>query len=250
MIMRNVPTRDVRVAAALGVLDVPIKIRKTHEVRHGRKVVEFLCGVRSVDGRLDVQRLMGAWRKGALDPGHDFLTIMRGFRCRAAILDCQKKGRRIRLAKVEGCDSWEYRDSDVGLPGAASERGQAGVLKMGDLKMAAALGVAGLPLLAIGGTAGRHEYFVARYGLPQKGQPPLDGAELLRKWRRDVHSLSWDDPFTKAAWGLVSRERVLDATKQELARVLLEKPRSMRSALVKENASDKAFDQVKRHFDA
>ncbi len=242
-------TRDTRLAAALGTLGVPIEIRKTLDARSGRMFYQFQLGLRSECGRYLAARLKHQIRSGRLErmqPDHEALTALRGMRNRELILDLQNKGRFIWLAEVPKTNLWQYVPGDSGLPGA---RGQKEVIETKDLKMAAALGIVGVPLLAVYGGRGDHSYILPRFGLPGGNGGPADAARLMKAWRNNRDALPPDCPFSQAMWGLLNRERLVNALHAEIESILLRKPRSMKSAIVRSDATDKAFDRVKEHFD-
>lgn len=224
-------------------------MERTLHAKSGAELVIFHLGLRNVEGDVNTQQVLSGWRKKRLDAGCDFMTVMRGMACRTAVQDLQERGIFCRLVRVPGTDVWQYVRSEEGLPGLDP---RVEVIETGDLKMVAALGVAGLGLMAITGAKGSRKYYVRRRGGNRmNGLPPVDGVELVRDWRKDKERVPWAEPFAKAARGLHNRERFLDAVNRERRLVLLQKPRSARrtSALVDEHAEDEAFDRVKDFFD-
>lgn len=248
-------TKDIRFAAALGTMGVPIELRVTLDEQSGKRTTRFHLALQSVD-RADWQtkRLIDGWRSGrmlARTPEHPFAVIMLAFANRSALLDCVHNGRRLSLQRIAaGVEVWGYAPSDTGLPGRRSVVGGE-VIRTGDLKMAAALGTVGLPVVEIEGDAGHRRFYLPRFGpARQGGLPPVDGLRLMLAWREDRESVPWEDPFAQAARGLYNRERLLDAVNREVELVMLRKPRSLRSAIVRADASAEAWDKVKDHFDA
>lgn len=241
-------TKDVREAAAFGTIGMPIKLRKTMVARTNRVEVVFHIGLMNQEGTERTKKIQADYRAGKLRPTHPFLTILRTFSNRNAILDLQQKGRRIALRPTNAPGIWRYEDGDSGLPGVP--RGE-DLITTGDLKMASALATVGHELLRIEGPHGARKYSLKRWSQPLEGVAPADGIARVKAWRADRESVPWEDPFAQACRGLHNRERVLDAAKRELALVLLQKPRSARnvSALVREDASDAAFEEAAEFFE-
>lgn len=252
MIEQWTTTRDTRVAAALGTLGVPTRIKRTLIERKGEQTTRFYLALRGIDERVRcTQTLLAQWKRGALEsnqPAHPFLTVLRAFANRNMLLDCANKGEFVRLVRVPGTEVWQYVRGNEGLPGIA---GHKEVIKTGDLKLAAALGVVGLPVLRIEGVHGSRQYFLPRYGPARTGGlPPVDGHALRGAWTADKESVPWEDPFAQAARGLHNRERFLDAVNKEVELVLLQKPRSVKSAGVRADAAPAAWDKMKKFFDS
>ena len=245
-----VPTRDRRLAAACGTLGMELQLNKMLVASTGVRQTRFLVSKRSRCGRHDAQSLLHHWKTGWLarnKPGHDFCGVMAGMLNRDMLLDLMQKGRRIELRPVTGARSFVYVESDKGLPGC---RPGDAVISTGDLKMAAALGCAGFPVLKLEGGSGRWNFTLPAALPAREGQPPVDGVALLRAWRGARETLEPSGPFALAAYGLHNRERILDAERQEIDLVLLRKPHSIRSALVREDAAGKAWDKAVDFLDS
>ena len=243
-------TRDTRLAAALGTLGVPIEIHKTREAYSGKVLYIFHLGLRSVCGRHNTCQLKARIANGRLeheDPTHEALTALRAMMNREKLLDFQNKGVFLRLEAVPNTPLWQYVPGDTGLPGRAAAKE---LIETHDMKLVCALALVGVPLLAMDGQRGHYRYFLPRHGLPRSdGQPPADALRLMQAWRLSRDSLPPDCPFAQAMWGLVNRERLVNALHAEIETILLRKYRSQKSALVRADASDAAFDKVKEHFD-
>lgn len=244
-------TRDTRLASALGTLGIPIEIRKSRDATSGKVLYIYHLPLRSICGHHDTRRLKAQVLNGRLeatDPSHELLTALRATQCRKVLLDFQNKGNFIRLAPVPHTALWQYLSGDMGLPGKA---GVKELIETGDLKMVCALGLVGIPLLAIEGQRGDFRYFLPRFGLihPNAGKPPADALILMQAWRQSRESMPPDCAFTQGMWGLINRERLVNALNAEIENILLRKPRSQKSAIVRADSSDEAFDIVKRHFD-
>jgi hypothetical protein len=243
-------TRDTRLAAALGTLSIPIEIRKNRDGKTGKVLYMFHLALRSLCGRHDTCKLKAGIKSGKLearDPAHEALTALRAMMNRERMLDFQNKGTFLRLAPVPRTALWQYLPGDTGLPGRA---GIKELIETHDLKLVCALGLVGVPLLAMDGQRGAYRYFLPVHGLPREdGQPPADALRLMQAWRHQRDAMPPACPFGQGMWGLVNRERLANALNAEITSILLRKPRSMKSALVREDASDAAFDLVKEHFD-
>jgi hypothetical protein len=245
-----IPTRDRRLAAACGTLGMVVRLSKMVVAASGVRQTRFLLGKKSVCGRHDAQSLLHHWKTGRLvsmKPTHDFVAVMTGMLNRDMLLDCMNKGARLALREAHGGRFFVYVAGDMGLPGVRP--GQA-VIETGDLKMAAALATVGFPLLKLEGGPGRWRFFLPA-GLPAAaGRPPVDGVALLRAWRESPQALDGESPFALAAWGMHNRERLLDAEKAEVDLVLLRKPASVKSALLRDDATGKAWDKAVDFLDA
>jgi hypothetical protein len=243
-------TEDTRVAAAMGNLGVVIRLHRTLREKTGVTDTRFHLSLINTDGDVQTKRVLALWRKGRLEkdePAHPFLTGMRAQVNRELLLDCANKGTRIRLVKVPGTEIWQYvRGGDLGLPGVA---GITDLIETGDLKIAAALGLVGIPVVAIQGARGDFKFYLPRYGPVIPAGQPADGVELRAAWYRDKAEIPWQNVFAQGIRCLFNRERVLDAVNRERPLVLLEKPRSVKGALVHIDATDEAFDEVKRAFE-
>jgi hypothetical protein len=246
-------TKDTRFAAALGTLGVPVEVKVSLDERTGTRVTRFHLGVSAVD-RKDWQskKLMAAWTSGRLlaeMPAHPFCVCMLGFANRMALLDCANKGARLDHVRIPGTEVYAYRRGDTGLPGLPAAG--AAALRTGDLKLATALATVGLPVVAIDGEPGRLRFTLPRYGPARAdGLPRVDGLALMEAWRRNKEEIPWEDPFAQVSRALHNRERLLDVIHREVELVMIRKPRSMRSAVVRADATPAAWDAVKRHFDA
>lgn len=243
-------TRDTRLAAALGTLGITIEIHKTREAYSGKVFYIYHLGLKSVCRRHDTRQLKARIANGRLEatePAHEVLTALRAMMNRERLLDFQNKGIFIRLAPVPETSLWQYVPGDTGLPGRT---GTTELIETSDMKLVCALAIVGVPLLAMDGPRGAHRYFLARYGLPgNHGALPADALRLMQDWRKNRDAMPPDCPFAQAMWGLVNRERLVNALNAEIETILLRKYRSQKSALVRADATDAAFDKVKEHFD-
>jgi hypothetical protein len=241
-------TRDRRLAAALGSLGVAIHLRTTYLEKQGVRVTRFLLELVSVDKKFATKPLQKGWKDGSLqskDPAHPLLTMMRAFENRDRLLDFAKQGKPCHLVRVPGTRDHQYVSATTGLPGVT--KGTA-VIETGDLKMVAALGVAGLPVLRITPGERGHLFHLAAHTVIDGF--PIDGIALLRAWRTDPDSIPAAHPFSRAAWALQNRERLLDAERAEIPLVLLRQPKTTKSALIRADATDAAYDRAKEFFES
>jgi len=242
-------TNDRRVAAALGTLRIPIQLRTTFLEKEGTRVTRFLLKLKSDDGKWDTKRIISGFKSGALaskEPAHPFLTQMRAFENRERVLDLALKGTPCRLIPVPNAGGiHQYVPGGDPLPGVKS--GMA-VIETGDIRMVAALGLEGFPVLKIQGTRGDLIFTLPAFHQRNDGRT-IDGVALLRAWRQDKMSVPLFEPFALGAFALHNRERLLDAERKDVELVLVRKPRSLRSALVRADATPTAWDRVAEFFD-
>jgi hypothetical protein len=241
-------TTDTRLAAAFGTLGTPVRISGVLDTGTNTDRIRFFLGLVNTDGDCRTKKLLAALKKGELEaatPAHPLLTMLRTHKNRLLLLDCANKGARIRLIRVPGTEVYQYVEGDTGLPGVAGHRD---LIKTPDLKMAAALGIVGLPVLMIEGSEGSRMFWLPRYGPTRKGLGRVDGQHLMRLWRTDKKTVPWADPFAQAARYLYNRERLLDAINRNPSKLLLRKPKSVKAAYIQPHASKEAFDIVRNFF--
>ncbi len=238
-------TKNMRVAAAFGTLGVPVRIDRMVDERSGKAQTTYYLGTRDVLGLVSTKAVKDRYESGELgrdDPGHHLLDALGGMYNREKILDATEKGKFIRLAKVKGVSRTVYVEGDSGFPGV---KGQAAVLETGDLKMVAALGRVGVPILAVEGQAGSR-----RYMLPTVWDcfgERTDVGMFVKAFRAgDVKDV--EHPFFYALGGLKARERLLDALRDETELVLIRKPGSAKSAFVDPASSNAALDKMRKFF--
>ncbi len=243
-------TLDTREAAAIGTLGIPTRIETTIVERTGQRISRIFMAVCCIERKFLTGNILNSFRGGKLqrsEPLHPFITIQRAFENRLHILDLQNKGIPCSLVRVPATELWQYVPGGSGLPGIS---GAGEVIKTTDLKLVSALALVGLAILLIEGSPGRHIYYLPRYGPARAGGlPPVDAVDFMRAWRNDRESIPWEEPFAQAMRGLYNRERYLDAIRKDVELILIQKPRSPRAALIRVDASEKAFDSMKEHFD-
>lgn len=238
-------TRNLRVAAAFGNLGVPVRIERMIDERTGRADTTFYLGKNDTLNLFSTKAIKDLYESGELaknDPGHHLLDGLGGMHNREKILDATEKGRFIRLSKVKGADRAVYVDGDSGFPGI---KGQGAVLRTGDIKLVAALGRAGVPILAVEGQRGSR-----RFLLPCVWDcfgKRMDVGAFVKAFREGVITDA-EHPFFYAFGGLKARERMLDALRDEKEMVLIRKPGSLRAAYVDPEATNDALDKMRRFF--
>lgn len=238
-------TRNLRLAAGLGTLGVPLRIERMVDERTGKASVVFNLGIRDTFGTIETKPLKDRYEKGDLereDPAHRLLDALAGMYNREMILDATEKGRFIRLAKVRGADRAVYVDADSGFPGIT---GHAAVMRTGDLKLVAALGRTGVPILWVEGQRGSRKWL-----LPTVWEcfgKRVDIGAMVKDFREDTFA-DTEHPFLYAMGGLKARERVLDAMREERELVLIRKPGSSKSAFVDPDSTNAALDKMRKFF--
>lgn len=242
------PTHSLGLAACLGALGMPIRTDVVLDERSGEEVTTLYVGLQSLWNNLGTDNLVTDWKSGRLetaDPLHPFLCGLRACHNATALASSLRNEDRLRLVLTTSGHAAIYERGEE-LP----ELRHAGELvETPDLNLVAALGVLGIPMI-------EHEGGLFR--LPRFGHALMsmngewmkpDAQDLITKLRSG--SLEQDEPEHSLVCAYNAREvheqitRHLNST---VRRVLLRKPRSMRSAFVPENASDDLLDRVQRHF--
>jgi hypothetical protein len=244
----QMPTRDARLAASMMIFNVPVTVKKMMEARSGRERTTFHMGTAPV-GSFQPEKVKKDWQSGKLErdePGHPFVVAMTGQWNRERILDLQEQGKPLRLVPSPGRERYAYREGDTGLPGYA---GHPQVIKTGDLKAAAALGVVGGGLLWLEGPRGQRNYY-----LPVTGEEVVWGGRpermclgsLLKGWREGSLPMDAGHPFVIAMAALCARERLLDAVRSQEREVVVKHPDTGKMATFYESMTGKGMARVER----
>lgn len=235
-------TTDTRIAAAFGTLGMVIRPKKVLHEKTGTRLVRYHIGLQSVDKVYQTKPIEDQARAGTLPPDHPFLVILRAIENRRHLLDLANRGAFCRLVPVDRGFTWHYQPSADGLPGLPP----AGVVfRTGDLKLVAALGIVGLPLLHVEGPEHHRTWYLSGAPLPRPGGlPPVDPVALKRAWIDDRNSIPWEDPFAQAMRGLHNRERLLDVVNRGADVLLLTKGR--RKVTLRSDASDLGWEKAER----
>lgn len=240
-------TPDTHTAAAAASLGTEVRIESALHTRTSTREVRFLVAPRSPCGKWVMGKILNSVKDKTLvqrDPGHDFLTFLRAYMCRQALLEMAHKGTRYRLVPVAGVPGvHQLMPGPDGLPGVSPG---ATIVRTEDLKMAGALVLSGFHVLRITGSAGAYEFTHAAFtGTPHIG---LNAAQLLSEWRRDTQALPWELPFTKAAHALTVLERLHHEVRLAKDTIILSKPKTSAHATIHQDATPSAWDKAARFF--
>jgi len=200
--------------------------------------------------------LYRGWMEGTLvklDPEHPFICGMHGCHSMDALMDYQKTGASYALKLVPGTPLFRYE------PGQEDPR-----LKLAapahaivDLPLAAAVALAGAPVIAIEGEAPRRRYLLPDqtvYGLEGLLHLGLSVGDMLARQEPGVHlrlKLGLTHPHHCVVQGYnVTRTyaRLLADVGKLKRRLLIKDPFSSRRALVPETPSKALEDEVRAHF--
>jgi len=244
-------TDDLAIAAAIATLRVPIRPKWTVYEKRGEEKVRFELELESVDKAYRTKAIFAAVEAGTMDAGHPYLTMLRAQENRECLLDLQKQGIFCELRPVAGAPGiWEYVPGGRGLPGR--KRGVE-YLRTRDLKLVAALGLAGFALEDLEGANGQRTYYVRRTGPVRLPFLPIDPDATGRQWAKDVTQLPWGDPVTQGLAVLRTRDMILESMKGRGPLLIVQPPREgIKRAVVqldgKQNASPAAMEAVARFF--
>jgi hypothetical protein len=242
------PTHSLGLAACLGALGMPVRTDVVLDERSGEEVTTLYVGLQSLWNGMSTDGLIGDWKSGRLesaDPLHPFLCGLRACHNATLLASSLRNEDRLRLALTPSGHAAVYERGEE----LYELRHTSELVETPDLNLVAALGVIGIPMI-------EHERGLFR--LPRCGHTVMsatgewirhDAQNLVTRLRDS--SLEQDDPQhplvsaynARAVHGQLTRH--LNGT---VRRVLLRKPRSLRSAFVPENASDDLLDRVQRHF--
>lgn len=236
-------TRDTKEAAALATLGATVRIDRAVDAKSGREFATFYLGAKTEEGAGQISRLRRMYRERELvqkNPDHPLLWCLVAMRNRERLLDLANKGEFFRPARLKG-GQYLLRPSDAGLPGMA---GKAAVVKVTELEMAATLITLGVPLLSITGPHGERAFYV------EPGcEAEADVHGLILGFRNGVLAAQEPEhPMLYCMLSLYNRAKLVRALREEVQMVVVSKPNSQKSALIRADASDPAWDRVQRHF--
>jgi len=242
------PTHSLGLAACLGALGMPIRTDVVLDERSGEEVTTFYVGLQSLWNNLGTDNLIAEWKSGRLevaDPLHPFLCGLRACHNATALASSLRNEDRLRLVRVTADKATIYAKGEE-LP----ELRYAGELvETPDLNLVAALGVLGIPMIEREGGLFRLPRFGHALMSMDGDWVKHDAQDLITRLRSG--SLEQDDPQHPLVSTYNARavhEQLTRQLRNTVRRVLLRKPRSVRSAFVPENASDDMLDRVQRHF--
>ncbi|WP_461785220.1 hypothetical protein [Prosthecobacter sp.] len=242
------PTHNVNLAACLGALGMPVRTDIVFDERSGEEITTFYLGLQSLWNALHTDQLIQQWQSGELeraDPLHAFLCGLRSSHNAVMLESSLRNGRHLRLAATAGNHATIYVEGDE-LP---SLREADELIETNDAALVAALGVIGIPVIE----HERGSFRLPRFGhsvLASNGEWVRHDAQALTQQLRDG-SLERDDPqhpLISAYNARCVHAQITTHLHSTARRVLLRKPRSIRSAFVAEDASDDMLDRVQRHF--
>jgi hypothetical protein len=242
------PTHSLSLASCLGALGFPIRTDVVLDERSGEEVTTFYVGLRSLWNSMATDALINDWHSGRLeqaDPLHPFLCGLRACHNANTIASSLRNEDRIRLTLTADDHVMIYDDGDE-LP---SLRDADELIETTDAGLVAALGVIGIPMI---------EHDNGLFRLPRFGHSVkalsgewmrYDAQALIQQLREN--RLERDEPqhpLISAYNARCVQNQIVAHLHSTGRRVLLRKPRSLRSAFVSEQASDDMLDRVQRHF--
>jgi hypothetical protein len=214
--------------------------------RSGDEVTTFYVGLQSLWNAMTTDGLNNDWHSGSLeqaDPLHPFLCGLRACHNANMIASSLRNEDRIRLTLVGDDHATIYTDGDE-LP---SLRKADELIETTDAGLVAALGVIGIPMI-------EHEnglFRLPRFGHSVKapsGEWMRHDAQALIEQLREGRLEQTQHPLVSAYNARSVHDQIRRHLQATGRRVLLRKPRSLRSAFVSEQASDDMLDRVQRHF--
>ena len=240
------PTHSLSLASCLGALGFPIRTDVVLDDRTGEEVTTFYVGLQSLWNSLTTDGLNNDWHSGSLDladPLHPFLCGLRACHNANIIASSLRNEDRIRLTLTADDHATIYTDGDE-LP---SLRDADELIETTDAGLVAALGVIGIPMI-------EHEnglFRLPRFGHSVKapsGEWMRHDAQALIEQLREGRLEQTQHPLVSAYNARCVHDQILRHLHATGRRVLLRKPRSLRSAFVSEQASNDMLDRVQRHF--
>lgn len=251
-------TNSTKIAAAFAGLGFKITTSKTEIIELNRfSNLRFFVSDTSLLRPLLPSRddLYRGWMEHTLvtlDPTHPFLCGMHACHSYDALLDYQDIGTGYALQLVKGTPLYRYEhgfeDARIKLASPAHA--------IVDLPLAAALALAGLPVIDIDGVPGRRRYLLPDTTLPHlmlPGSPLIPVADLIARKEAGklplrLGSTHPDHPVINGYNATRAYTRLLSEIKAMRQRLLVKDPWSARRALIPENPSSQLEDEVRNHF--
>ena len=249
-------TRTTNLVASLMNLGVAVRTHRTLDDLSGKSDTTFLLqpslAVRG--GQVPTKALLKAFEDGdleSIDPTHPFLDSMRGLHNGHALLDWMKQGVHQRLAYTAKGTRTVYVQ---GSPDPISRDTELASTK--DIAVAAALGVLGCAIVRIEGIDNHRKFIVRRYGMPLRIRPRTnaathnyDAVDLISRLRDGtLIKADADHPFLYAYYARKQRENILQHLDREVQLIMIRQPGTTRSAMIREDADDEAWEQAERHM--
>ena len=249
-------TTDTKLAACFATLGMPVRLEVVVDERRAWKDVRFHIGMTSTHyPQFSTAVLRADLMSGALekrDPCHPLLDCIRGLRNWERLLDACKQSRPVRLVKHAVADRWTYEEGDRGFCGVGAwmrESGSGELVKSGDLKMVAALGVLGFEVVQVEGSEGQRRFYLPRWGPKSADGEPADSQALVAGFRdRSLRERDRDHPLLWAMFAMQWREKLRRMTEERSPDVMFLKPGSRRAAFIRSDAPDAEWERMKRHF--
>lgn len=242
------PTHSLGLAACLGALGMPIRSDVVLDERSGEEVTTLYVGLQSLWNNLGTDSLIADWRSGRLeeaDPLHPFLCGLRACHNATAFASSLRNEDRLRLVPTTSGHAAIYERGEELL----ELRHAVELVETPDLNLVAALAVLGIPMI-------EHEGGLFR--LPRFGHSLMnmdgewmkhDAQDLITRLRNgSLEQHEPQHPLVSAYNARSVHEQLTNHLRSTVRRVLLRKPRSVRSAFVPENAGGDLLDRVQRHF--
>lgn len=251
-------TTNTKHAAAISALGFPIEIHLDAEVINdnfsGKQMTQFCFQNESVyrpNETLDSMRQ--TWAAGKLPAMHPLLIGLNSCHNFELLREHQRNGRRLRLVPFDGSQRFEYRDGEE-LP---QLRMPATCVQMGDMNLAAAMGVIGFPVVDISGPHGEHLYTLPQFGHPRKIGNVFqteDAAVLIKRCIPGRLPLVLEDTHPNhplcIAYNAVHHWAQLRNIVHKRQRTLILRwpTRTHRMAVISEHACDRVLDAVTAHY--
>ena len=242
------PTHSLSLASCLGALGFPIRTDVVLDERSGEEVTTFYVGLQSLWNAMTTDGLNNDWHSGSLeqaDPMHPFLCGLRACHNANMIASSLRNKDRIRLTSAGDDHATIYTEGDE-LP---SLRDADELIETTDAGLVAALGVIGIPMIEHENGLFRLPRFGHSVKVPSGEWKRHDAQALIQQLREN--RLERDEPqhpLVSAYNARCVHDQILRHLHSTGRRLLLRKPRSLRSAFVSEQASDDMLDRVQHHF--
>jgi hypothetical protein len=241
-------TRDTKEAAALSTFGVPIRIDKAVDSKSGREYYTFYLGAKTESAVGGVGRLRKLYRERKMSeaaPDHPLLWCLVVMRNRERLLDLANKGHFMRPARLTS-GQYLLRKSDQGLPGIA---GVNPIVKVTEMAMAASLITLGVELLGINGPHGARVFYFRNTTVAGAKIRIENVHNLILQYRATrLAAEAPEHPLLYCMLCLHNRNKLLQAMKDQVQMVIVQKKNSPKSALIRADASDASWDRVQQHF--
>lgn len=198
-----------------------------------------------------LQPLLKLWESGGLDPMHPMKWRWRACQNFEALRDVQRIGGNLQLRAV--CEDRAFEC----VPGMGAVISCEDEYETGDMNLAAALSVIGVPVIKIEGGDGRRVYTLPRYGHPRMVNGEFRTEDVFELTAREIpgkldlviERTRPDHPVVHAynalhVWAQLRREFA-----QIRKHMLLQFPRwTQRQAVISECADRRVRDKIRQHL--